>query len=432
MSKELREHYCKPERIKTENESIFIEWVDISFDGIVISEIFTREKFELLYKRLEKIYTKTPASKLDFERREINNLFNKKYTKASIYLQSLRKKYWFPWVVEFPLSKWIREIMINLHKISHDFIVIEFFIFVEENISSDLRKVMMNYHYPTFEENYNTPWYWSSHSIFSVEHTKKLEVDEYIESIKKEWMLNIIELLSLWEIFNRNWDEWHSSYKYLSIFSSKEYITQIMSNRRFLNTLGYTWIKDITTFNILDSYHLSEDNDKYVLLIDWSKFSNYKVDFSSFSILLDLNFYLVEIYTWVTFIWNEADKIIFDITTRKNINELKKYFYFLKMLIQKLNFSFYKKDSKNSSKTFQESYINSISTICQKNKEFIDDIESTIDWLFAIELETTNSRLQNTMKWLTLITAILAIIQIMLIEVWDKKYLYESILDKLY
>lgn len=440
------------QRIKTENEAIFLKKTTVKLEWFLLNEIIMREDFGRVFKRLEDIYTTSPEMKIGFQKRELDKIFSDIHRTWCSFLPLIWKK-GFPWIMALNLPKSIKFLNIKIDKICADFITLQILVLVEDQINVDFNKIVSSYHYPEEIEQYNIPWKWSGYSIIDCQRRKRQDVRNFLDNLKKESLIFLESMIWLWEFFKMQNDDWFDSFPIINIFSYLWDKEELIGNRGYLDVVGFSY-NPVDTYKYEDKYLLSlhdafiYDSDEVVLslLIDQSKFKNYGIDFSPYGALDDFNFYMISLYEWLYVIQTSIDKIVnsilnasdnFDFISVKKEELIRLLIIFdrLKNVVahMRIRSAIFERIEKigELESSLEKMYLNMSKHFMETQDPIIKHTKENINSLFDLQNTKINIKSQRVTWRLTVVIFLLTVVQVLLLEYNQDKHVYSFVWDGL-
>lgn len=440
MKEELEKYHLEPNKVNKENSKFLLDKTELFFDWIFLNDIILRKDFSRLEEQLDKFYSINSFTFNDYKNRNLSNFLNDNNHRWKIFLPMISsKEHSFHKNKDLPED--IDFIQINLEKVCLDYISIDIIFYFNEEVNTNFNNELIKIHQPEIVESINDSKLQFC-NIFSVKDIKKREIKKFTDSLRKESLVFILKYIDLWELYFLNDKDYFDNLPYINIFSFKSDNNEILENRDLLDIINFSY-NDIETFIYEDKYYLYWENISYTLLIDWNKFKDFKVDFSSYWILLDFNLSYISILEYFINLDLEIDKISHNIL--KNIKDFKKIsiekqklidktiiFDRLTWIIELLKFDTTEfiriKKFEKYENNFDKINIDVIKTFISKKSLLINKTILNINSLFELKNTTENMNLQTKVFWLTISMFLLVLIQVLLIKI-EEKYIYDFIFN---
>ena len=438
------------ERIQKENEAVFLKKTTVRLEWFLLNEIILREDFGRVYNCLEEIYATNPEMIIGFRKRDLDKIFSDIHRTWGSFLPLIGKKS-FPWVMAMNLPKSIKFLKIKIDKICSDFITLQILVLVEDEVNDDFNKIVSSYHYPEKIEHYNIPWKWSGYSLIDCQRRKRKDVRNFLDNLKKESLIFLESIIWLWEFFKMQNDDWFDNFPIINIFSYLWDKEELISNRGYLDVIGFTY-NPVDTYKYEDKYLLSlhdafiYDSDEVVfsLLIDQSKFKNYGVDFSPYWALDDFNFYMISLYEWLYVIQTSIDKIVnsilsasdnFDFISVKKEELIRLFIIFdrLKNVVShmRIRSAIFERIEKiwDLEPSLEKMYLNMSKHFMETQDPIIKHTKENINSLFDLQNSKINIKSQRVTWRFTIVIFVLTVVQVLLLEYDQGKHVYSFVWD---
>lgn len=448
MKEELEKYHLDSNKVNKENSKFILKKTELFFDGIFLNDIILKKDFSRLEEQLDKFYSINSFTYNDYKNRNIKKILDDNNYRWKVFLPMISSKdHSFHKNKELPED--IDFIQINLGKVCLDYISIDIIFYFNEKVNISFNNEFKKIHKPEIIESINDSKLQLC-NIFSVKDIKKREIKKFIDSLRKESLIFILKYLDLWELYFLNDKDYFNNLPSLNIFSFKWEKQEILENRDLLDVINFSY-NDIQTFIYDDKYYLYWENKNYTLLINWDKFENFKIDFSPYWILLDFNLSYISILEYFISLDLKIDKISHNILN--NISDFKKISVEKQKLIDKTiifdrlswvfewllldNTDFIRLITlEKCDNNFDKINIEIIKNFILKKSLLINKTILNINSLFELKNTTENMKLQNSMKFWTIIMTFLTVfmfifvfIQLLLIKVDDNNYFYNFIVN---
>ena len=246
-------------------------------------------------------------------------------------------------------------------------------------------------------------------------------------------------------------DDWFDSFPIINIFSYLWDKEEMISNRGYLDVIGFTY-NPVDTYKYEDKYLLSlhdafiYDSDEVVfsLLIDQSKFKNYGVDFSPYWALDDFNFYMISLYEWLYVIQTSIDKIVnsilsasdnFDFISVKKEELIRLFIIFdrLKNVVShmRIRSAIFERIEKiwDLEPSLEKMYLNMSKHFMETQDPIIKHTKENINSLFDLQNSKINIKSQRVTWRFTIVIFVLTVVQVLLLEYDQGKHVYSFVWD---
>lgn len=442
MKEGFEEYYLQPEKVSKENNKFLLNKTELFFDGIFLNDIILRKEFSRLEKQLENFYSINSYTYDNYKNRDISNFLNDNNHRWKQFLPIISSKN-HSFHKNENLPKDIDFIQINLEKVCVDYVSIDIIFYFNEEVNTHFNNELRKVHQPEVVENVNESKLQSC-SIFSVKDIKKRETKKITDTLRKQCLIFISKYIDLWELYFSNKKNYFDNLPCLNIFSFQSSDkNELLENRDLLDVINFSY-NDFETFIFEDKYYLYWKNRNYTLLIDWSKFQNFKVDFSPYWILLDFNLSYISILEYFISLDLKIDKISNNILS--SIKDFKKISVEKHKLIDKtiifdrLSWIFgglrldttefiRGKKVEKYEKNFDKISIELIQNFISKKSLLINKTVLNVNSLFELESTNQNISLQKKMKLYTFWMFIFVIIQVFFIKYNDTDTIWDFILN---
>lgn len=203
--------------VRRQNEWCFLaEKQEVKYHGTIITEIFHLEDFKNLKKGLDKIYTNLHRGEkriLKYNqliRDSPNRLFQNNRQFLPVIKHSKLKGKTLPTGVFFDLGKDIEYITLKLDKVSPSMIILQFQVYLNENLSSEINKIIYTYHNEKKEfrkdGSYVTklPGHIKEREISKIRKKIKIDAAIFLSLFFKGYFLSrpIIEIIPSMDLFS--------------------------------------------------------------------------------------------------------------------------------------------------------------------------------------------------------------------------------------